>query len=84
MPKILANHTQALRYSLEGRTFMAAENGYVGLCLKYAQSGDRIVLLYSGRMPYVIRPRYNSDEELTGYILIGERKCTEVFGNTYR
>jgi hypothetical protein len=72
MHQILASHTQALQYSLEGRTFMTAETGYVGLCPEHAQSGDRIVLLHGGRMPYVIRPRYNSDEELTGYTFIGE------------
>jgi hypothetical protein len=51
---------------------MTAENGYVGLCPEHAQSGDRILLLHGGRMPYVIRAWYNSDEELTRYILIGE------------
>jgi len=70
--QMLASYTQALQYSLEGRTFMTSENGYVGLCPEHAQYGDRIVLLYGGRVPYVIRPRYNLDEEIDGYILIGE------------
>jgi len=72
MHQLLASHTQALQYSLERRTFMTSEYGYVGLCPKHAQPGDRIVLLHGGRMPYVIRARYNSDEEINRYMLIGE------------
>jgi hypothetical protein len=71
--RILASHTQALQCSLYGRIFMTSECGYVGLCPQFAESGDLIVLLHGGRMPYIIRPVYNSEEvSINHYELIGE------------
>ena len=68
----LQGYSWALQYSLEDRTFMVTDKGYVGLCPEHAEVGDEVFLLYGGRMPYILRSQDPAGQQSGKYELIGE------------
>ncbi|KAK0874261.1 hypothetical protein LTS02_000177 [Friedmanniomyces endolithicus] len=48
------------------RTFFAAAEGWVGSCLDTALPGDAIVVLYGGKVPYVLRKQVCGSYRLVG------------------
>jgi len=52
--------------------YVTTNGGIRGLCPPMAEVGDRIVCLYGGRVPYVLRKTSGRDDSLVRYALVGE------------
>jgi Heterokaryon incompatibility protein (HET) len=55
-----------------GPRWFCTPDGVEGLYPPMAKVGDLIVVLYGGRVPYVLRPQKGKGDEITRYSFIGE------------
>ena len=49
--------TQALGYSVHGRSFFSTKYGRIGLGPPHTKPGDTVCILYNAYTPFIIRPR---------------------------
>jgi Heterokaryon incompatibility protein (HET) len=74
----LLAHTYTDPSYLRIRTFFVSSEGLIGLCPRYTEPGDQIVLFRGGRLPFIIREVDRSlelrslDDTARHYRLIGE------------
>jgi hypothetical protein len=52
-----ATNNMLREHSLRGRVFFFSHNGELGLCPAGVRSGDEVVVLYGGNLPFVLGPR---------------------------
>lgn len=62
---------QEVSNSTTCRTFFISEKGYIGLAPAIAVPGDKIAVLFGGKVPYIIR-REESEERLSTWTYIGD------------
>ena len=67
----------ALSNRLTGAVFCATDQGYVGLVPRAARDGDRICLLHSGKVPFVLRQLENAGRT---WKLVGECYVHGIMG----
>ena len=66
--KLTENFYKLSPKNLDDRSFIVSENGFIGLAPADVAIGDLIVVLFGGRVPFILREAWGS-----AHLLVGER-----------